>query len=534
MGEIKMNKKVLITDGISAEAKDKLAGHFIVVDKKGLPPEKLKEEVKGVSAIIIRSATKLNADIIEASDKLEIIGRAGIGVDNIDVSAATKKGILVVNAPTSNAVTVAEHTIALLLSVVRKIPLANVSLKSGKWEKSKFKGIELEGKTLGIAGFGQIGGLVARKAIGLGMRVIAYDPFVSEDRFRQLEIKKANKLDDLYGEADFITIHLPKNKDTIGMFNKAEFKKMKKGTIILNVARGGIVVEEDLAEALKNGHLGGAALDVYEKEPCTDSPVFKLENVVCTPHLGASTEEAQGRAGTMIADQVIDVLNGGAPTFPVNASAVRPEVMEILSPFFELCENFGSLFISLFEGNLDSLKIGYYGKVSEYDVRVLTSTILVRILEKYSAENVNLVNVDLLAREMGLKVKETKSSQSKDYVNLITVEGEGKNGELSISGTVTGKKDTPRFLSIDKFEIDMAPSKYMAFIRYEDIPGQIGKIGTAMGKLNVNIASMHVGRKKLSGVAVMGLNLDDMVTPEMLEEFKKLSGFENIKIVTLY
>ncbi len=529
-----MNKKVLITDGISGEAKDKLAKHFIVEDKKGLAPEKLKEEIKGISAIIIRSATKLTADIIEASDKLEIIGRAGIGVDNIDILAATKKGILVVNAPTSNAVTVAEHTIALLLSIARKIPLANISLKSGKWEKSKFKGTELEGKTLGIVGFGQIGGLVAKKAIGLGLRVIAYDPFVSEDRFRQLEIKKADKLEDLYREADFISIHLPKNKDTIGMFNKEEFNKMKKGTMILNVARGGIVVEKDLTEALKDGHIGGAALDVYEKEPCTDSPVFKLENVVCTPHLGASTEEAQGRAGITIADQVIDVLNGRAPAFPVNASAVRPEAMNILSPFFELCENLGSLFINLFEGNLNSLKIGYYGKVSEYDVRILTSTILVKMLEKYLAENVNLVNVDLLAREMGLKVKEIKSSQSRDYVNLITLEGEGKNGGLSISGTVTGKKDTPRFISIDKFEIDMAPSKCMAFIRYKDIPGQIGRIGTVLGKLNVNIASMHVGRKKLSGVAVMGLNLDNKVTPEMLEEFKKLSGFKNIKIVTLY
>ncbi len=529
-----MNKKILITDGLSNEAKKKLEQHFVVEEKKGLTPEKLKEEIKGISAIIVRSATKLTADIIEASDKLEIIGRAGIGVDNIDILAATKKGIIVVNAPTSNAVTVAEHTIALMLSLVRKIPEANFSLKSGKWEKSKFKGIEIEGKTLGIIGFGQIGGLVAKKAIGLGMKVIAFDPFVSEDRFRQLEIKKANKLEDIYREADFISIHLPKNKDTLGMFNRPEFYKMKKGTIILNVARGGIIVEKDLAEAIKDSQIGGAALDVYEVEPCTDSPVFKLGEVICTPHLGASTAEAQDRAGITIADQVIDVLNGKAAAFPVNAPAVRPELMDLLSPFFELCENLGSLFVNLFEGNLDSLKIGYYGKVSEYDLRVLTSIILVKILEKYSAENVNLVNVDLLAREMGLKVKEVKSRQSKDFINLITLEGEGKDSELSISGTTTGKRDTPRFLAIDRFEIDMVPSKYMAFIRYKDIPGQIGKIGTAFGKLNVNIASMHVGRKKLSGDAVMGLNLDNEVTPEMLEEFKKQSGFKNIKIVNLY
>ncbi len=528
-----MIKKVLITDGLSDESKKKLRGYFKVTEKKGLAPEKLKEEIKGVSAIIIRSATKLSADIIEASDKLEVIGRAGIGVDNIDVSAATKKGILVINAPASNAVTVAEHTIALLLSTVRKIPEANFSLKSGKWEKSKFGGVELEGKTLGIIGFGQIGGLVAKKAICLGIKVIAYDPFVSEDRFRQLEIRKANTLDDIYKEADFISIHLPKNKDTIGMFNREEFYKMKKGTIILNVARGGIIVEKDIAEALEDGQLGGAALDVYEKEPCTDSPVFKLESVVCTPHLGASTEEAQDRAGTIIADQVIDILNGKTATFPVNMPAIRPELINVLSPFFELCEDLGILFVNLFEGNMDCLKIGYSGKVSEYDVRILTSTILVKILEKYSAENVNLVNVDLLAKGMGLEVKEVKGGDSKDYVNLITLEGGSKDNILSISGTTTGKKDTPRFIAIDKFEIDMVPSSHMAFIKYKDIPGQIGKIGTAFGKLGVNIASMHVGRKKLSGDAIMVLNLDNEVTPEMLEEFKKQAGFKNIKIVNL-
>lgn len=530
----KMNKIVLITDGISGKAKKKLEKQFVVKEKRGLDSEKLKEEIKGVSAVIIRSATRLTSDIIKASDRLEIIGRAGIGIDNVDISAATKRGIIVVNAPASNAVTVAEHTIALMFSLARKIPEADSSLKGGKWERSKFKGIELEGKTLGIVGFGQIGGIVARKVIGLGMKVIAYDPFVSKDRFKQLEIKKAGKLADIYREADFISIHLPKNKDTLGMFDKDEFYKMKKGTIILNVARGGIIVEKDLAEAIKDGQIGGAALDVYEKEPCTDSPVFKLEEVVCTPHLGASTAEAQDRAGTMIADQVIDVLNGKTATFPVNAPAIRLELVEVLKPFFELCENLGSLFVNLFDGNLDSLKIGYYGKVSEYDVRILTSMILVNILGRYSEENVNLVNVDLAAREKGLKVKVLKSSESKDFVNLINLEGKGKNSKLSISGTITGKKNTPRFIAIDKFEIDMVPSKYMAFLRYKDIPGQIGKVGTAFGKLNVNIASMHVGRKKMIGDAVMGLNMDNEVTPKMIEKFKELSGFKDIKIVILY
>jgi len=527
-------KKVLVTDGLADEALDKLRKHFIVDEKKGISPEELKDIIGGYNALIIRSATRPDASIIESADKMEIIGRAGIGVDNVDLEAATKKGIIVVNAPASNAVTVAEHTIALMLALVRKIPGADFSLKGGKWEKSKFKGIEIEGKTLGIVGFGQIGGLVAKKVMGLGMKVVAYDPFVSEDRFRELGIVKAGKLEDIYKAADFISIHLPKNKDTVGMFDKKEFEKMKKGTIILNVARGGIIVESDLAKAIKEGSIGGAALDVYETEPCTDSPVFGLDNVICTPHLGASTTEAQSRAGTIIADQVIDVLNGGTPAFPVNAPVVRPEQMEVLSPFFALAENLGTLFINLFEGNLSQISIGFHGKVSAYDVRVLTSMILVKIMEKYSAETINPINVDMVARDAGLKVKVEKSSESSDYVNLINVKGSGPDDELSISGTITGKKNIPRFIAIDKFEIDMVPSKHMAFISYKDIPGQIGKIGTEFGKINVNIAAMHVGRKKMSGDAVMGLNLDTEVTSDMAEEFKKASGFKDIKIVNLY
>ncbi|MFO7929593.1 MAG: phosphoglycerate dehydrogenase [Candidatus Humimicrobiaceae bacterium] len=527
-----MAKKIIITDKVTDGTKEMLKKHLMVDEKIGLTPKQLKEIIGNYNAIVIRSGTKLTADIIEKADKMEIIGRVGIGVDNVDLDAATKKGIVVVNAPASNAVTVAEHTIGLLIAIARKIPKADSSLKSGKWEKSKFKGIEIEGKTLGIVGFGQIGGLVAKKVMGLGMNVIAFDPFVSESRFNQLGIEKANKLEDLYQGSDFITIHLPKNKDTLGMFNKKEFYKMKKGTIILNVARGGIVVEKDLAEAIEEGQIGGAAIDVYESEPCTDSPIFKLDEVVCTPHLGASTKEAQNRAGTIIAEQVISFLKGGTPAFPVNAPSVRPEVMEAISPYFDLCDNIGSLFAGLFEGNLESIKIIFRGKIAEYDVSILKSRILVKILQKYSRE-VNLINVNLVAKENGLEIEEVKSGQPSNYVNLVTLEGIGKDSKLTISGTITGKNNKPRFIGIDEFELDMVPSKHMAFIRYKDIPGQIGKIGTAFGKLNVNIAAMHVGRKKMSGDAVMGLNLDSEVTSDMLEDFKKISGFENIKIVNL-
>ncbi|MBM3701066.1 MAG: phosphoglycerate dehydrogenase [Actinobacteria bacterium] len=528
-----MKKKIIVTDGISENAKKMLEEKYIVDLKKGLPAEELKKEIKNYNAIIIRSATKMTADIIEAADNLEVIGRAGVGVDNVDVKAATKKGTVVVNAPGSNSVSVAEHAIGLMLSLARKIPEADMSTKAGKWEKSRFKGMEIEGKTLGIVGFGKIGYLVAKKAAGLGMNVIAYDPFTADEKFTSLGIERADKLEDLYSAADFITIHLPKNKDTLGLFNKNEFKKMKKGVVIINSARGGIIVEKDLSEAIKEGIVGGAALDVFESEPCQDSPLFNLEKVVCTPHLGASTDEAQDRAGVMIARQVDDVLSGKPATFAVNFPAASAELMEAISPFFELCENMGSLFTGLFEGNLNSLEIGYYGKIADYDTKILTNMIMVKILGRYSTENTNIVNVGLIAEESGLKIKEVKSSQSQDYINLVTLSGKGKESELFISGTVTGIKNQPRFISIDKFAIDMVPSKYMVFVKYEDVPGQIGKIGTAFGKLNINIAAMHVGRKKVSGEAVMGLNIDTELLPENLKQFKKLTGFENIKIVNL-
>jgi D-3-phosphoglycerate dehydrogenase / 2-oxoglutarate reductase len=528
-----MKKKIIVTDGISENARHMLESKYSVDLKKGISPEELKDRIKEYNAIIIRSATKMTSGVIEAADNLEVIGRAGVGVDNVDVKAATRKGIVVVNAPGSNSVSVAEHAIGLMLSLARKIPEADLSTKSGKWEKSRFKGMEIEGKTLGVVGFGQIGYLVAKKAAGLGMKVVAYDPFTADEKFASLGVERAETPEDLYGEADFISIHLPKNKDTLGMFNSEAFGKMKKGVVIINSARGGIIVEKDLADAIKAGQVGGAALDVFESEPCQDSPLFELDRVVCTPHLGASTDEAQDRAGLMIAQQVDDVLSGKPATFSVNVSSANPELMEAISPFFELCEDMGILFTGLFEGSLETIEIDYLGKLADIDTKMLTNMILVKILGKYSADNINLVNVGMAAEEKGLKVKESKIKQSKDYINLVSLKGKGKEMELTISGTVTGVKNKPRFVSIDKYAIDMVPSKYMAFIRYEDVPGQIGRIGTAFGRLDINIASMHVGREKVGGKAVMGLNLDSELKPEMLKEFKTIPGFEKIKVVNI-
>lgn len=530
---MELRQKILITDDISQEAIRILNEDFDVVIKKGIIASELKNEINKYNAIIIKSSTKISSDVINNAVNLKVIGKAGANVDNIDLKSATKKGIVVVHAPLSNIISAAEFTIALIFSLAKKIPSASFATKSGLWNKNKFNGIELEGKTLGILGFGKIGQMVAKKAVCLGINVIAFDPYVSEDRYWQSGIKKADTIEDLYKNSDFISVHLPKTKETAGLLNKNELYKMKKGTILINVSRGGIIVEEDLYEAIKEGHIGGAGIDVFENEPCKDSKLFELENVICTPHLSSSTAEAQEKADIIIANQVKKVLKDEIANFAVNLPIFSEEIFNSISPFIELCENLGSLFSQLFEGDLKELEVTFNGKIASFKTDFLVSVILTEILQKYTKERINLVNVNLFAEEKGLKIKEIKNLQSQDYINLITLKGKDNGYDLSVSGTITGIKNMPRFIAIDKFEIDMVPSKYMAFIRYEDIPGQIGKIGTVFGKLGVNIAAMHVGRKVVSGEALMGLNLDCEVDSKMLEEFKKQSGFTKIKIINL-
>lgn len=526
-------QKILITDEISEEAVKILKENFEVVIKKGISASELKNEISKYSGMIIKSSTKVSYDVINNAGNLKVIGKAGTSFDNIDLKSATRKGIVVVNAPMSNVISAAEFAIALIFSLAKKIPSANFATKSGSWDRNKFKGMELDGKTLGIIGFGKIGYLVAKKAIGLGLNVIAFDPYVSEDKYWQSGIKKADTLEDIYKAADIISIHLPKTRETSGLLNKTELYKMKKGTILINVSRGGIIVENDLYEAVKEGQIGGAGIDVFENEPCRESELFKAENIICTPHLGSSTAEAQEKADIIIAGQVKKVLKGEIANFAVNLPLLGEEIFESVSPFIELCENLGALFSQLAQGNLEELEIGFNGRIAGLKTNFLVSVILTRILQKYTTERINLVNVNLIAEEKGIKIKEIKNSQSQDYINLINLKGRGIGLDLSVSGTITGIKNMPRFIAIDKFEIDMVPSKHMAFISYEDVPGQIGRIGTAFGKLGVNIAAMHVGRKVVSGEALMGLNLDSEVDVKMLEEFKKISGFTKIKIINL-
>ncbi|MHB1275992.1 MAG: phosphoglycerate dehydrogenase [Candidatus Humimicrobiaceae bacterium] len=530
---MEQKQKILITDDFSEEAVMLLEKYYEVVISKGISAASLKNEISKYFGLIIKNSTKVTGEVINNAENLKVIGKPGSSFDNIDLKSATRKGIVVVNAPMSKVVSAAEYTIALILAIAKKIHLANINIRSGEWDRNKFKGIELEGKTLGIIGFGKIGHMVAKKAICLGLNVIAFDPYVSEDKYWQSGVKKANVMEDIYKNADIISIHLPKTRETSGLFNKTEIYKMKKGVILVNVSRGGIIVEDDLFEAVESGQISGAGIDVFENEPCRESVLFKSENIICTPHLGSSTTEAQEKADNIIALQVIKVLKDEIADFAVNLPLFSEDIFNSVSPFIKLCEYLGSLFSQLSEGSIEDIEISFNGNVAGFKTSLLVSVILTKILQKYTSERINLVNVNLIAEEKGLKIKEIKNSQSKDYVNLINLKGRGVGIDLSVSGTITGIKNMPRFISVDKFEIDMVPSKYMAFIRYEDVPGQIGKIGTAFGKQGVNIAAMHVGRKVVSGEALMGLNLDSEVDSKMLTEFKKISGFEKIKIIKL-
>jgi D-3-phosphoglycerate dehydrogenase len=506
---------------------------FDVDYKPKMTQEELLEEIGEYDALIVRSGTKVTEEIIARGKNLKIIGRAGIGVDNIDVEAATKRGIIVANAPQSNIISAAEHTIALLLAQCRNIPQANASLKKGKWERSKFEGVEVHEKVLGIVGLGRIGTLVAQRAHGLGMKIIAYDPYVSRERFLQLGIERAEKLEDLLKVADFITVHLPKTKETIGLFGEKEFARMKDGVRLVNTARGGIYQEKALIKALESGKVAGLGIDVYEKEPCVDSPLFKFEQVVATPHLGASTIEAQDKAGIIIAEQVVAALTGGFVSNAINIPLVPIEALDTLRPFLPLAEKLGRLFVALAERGVHSLEVEYIGPISQQDTKILTVAVLKGLFEKIVEEPVNYVNAPIFAQERGIDVKETKTATSTDYINLIRVRGRDEGTDLTVGGTLMGKKNQERFVNIYEFDIDMVPSKFMAFFRYIDKPGMIGKVGTILGKHNINIANMQVGRKKIGGEALMGVNVDTPIPPEVINEIKQAAGITFAKFMVL-
>jgi D-3-phosphoglycerate dehydrogenase len=508
--------RVLVAEKIAESGIELLRSEFDVDVKLELTPEQLVAEIPVYDALIVRSATKATREVIEAGVNLKIVGRAGVGVDNVDVQAATERGVVVCNAPTSNIVSAAEHTIALLLAQARSIPQANASMKTCKWERSKFTGAEVYEKTLGVVGLGRIGALVAERARGLGMKVMTYDPYVSEERAAKMGLELAATLDDLLAKADFISVHLPKTKETIGMFGAAQFAKMKDGVRLVNTARGGIYQEDALIDALKSGKVASAGIDVFEVEPCTDSPLFAFEQVIVTPHLGASTAEAQDRAGEQIAEFVAAGLRGEMVSTAVNIAPIPPDVMEQVGPYIPVAESLGSALGQMGRGPVSDIELHFIGGLAEQDTRILKTAFLKGLLTAVTQDSVNFVNAGLYAEQRGIQVSEHKRAESFDYVSVMVVVAKTDAREIKLGATLVGKKNEPRIVLMNEFELDMAPSRYMAFLLYEDVPGVIGRVGTALGEAKINIASMQVGRTEAGGTALMGVNVDTPIVPELL------------------
>lgn len=498
----------------------------------GLAPDDLLGAVRGAAAIVIRSATQVNADVLAAGSDLVVVGRAGIGLDNVDVAEATRRGVMVVNAPQSNVLSAAEHTMAMLLAQARNVPQAHADLKAGKWNRSRWQGVELHGKTLGIVGLGRVGVLVAQRALSFGMRLLAYDPFVSADRARQLGVMLVPTVAEIVAESDFLTIHLPKTPETIGLIGSEVLSGAKPGMRLINVARGGIVDETALAEAVRSGALAGAALDVFAKEPTTESPLFDIDSVVVTPHLGASTAEAQDKAGVTIAEQVILALRGDFVPFAVNVAA--SEASETVRPFVPLAERIGRLFTGLAGGASDLLEVSYEGSIADYDCRVLTLSILRGVLGPVVDEPVTFVNAPQLAEQHGIVVRETTSSAARDYVNLVTVRGTGPDGRAAhVAGTLYGKRDAPRIVGIQEHIVDLPPSSHMLIVRNADVPGMIGAVGSILGEAGVNIADMDVGRSATGEAALMAIATAEPVPAEVVRLICSNSGVVDARAIEL-
>jgi len=476
----------------------------------------LAETIGRYDAIVIRSATKLTADLIERGERLKVIGRAGVGVDNIDVEAATRRGIVVANAPESTVISAAEHTIGLLVAMTRNIPQAHAALKQGRWERKSWGGVELADKTLGVLGFGRIGQQVARRAAGLGMRVVAYDPFVSPERFRELGVERAEAVDDVYAAANFLTLHLPLTDETRGSVGKEAFAKMREGVRLVNAARGELLDEGALLDAVRSGKVAGAALDVFSAEPYS-GPLLELDNVVVTPHLAASTEEAQDRAGVIIAEQVAAALEGGLVTNAVNIPVIGAEDLEVLGAYIPLAAKLGRLAMELAEGRVEELRLTYFGGLAQYDTRLLTVAALNGAFQGRSDQPVNYVNAPVIAAERGVEVREERSRSSRDFTNLVRVEAVSDGQALRVAGTTIGNDNRLWLVSALGFELEMELAPLLVFFRYDDVPGVIGRVGTLFGAAEVNIANMTVSRTRRGGQALMALSIDTPAPPQLAQ-----------------
>ncbi len=532
--------RVLVAEKIGDSGIELLKEHFDVDLGVGWTREQLAERIGGYDGILIRSATKLDAELLSKATSLRAVGRAGVGVDNVDVQAATKRGIVVANAPQSNVITAAEHTMALLLALVRNVPQAHASLTGGAWERSKFSGVELYEKTLGILGLGRIGQLVAHRALGFGMRVIAFDPYVSGERHRALGVERARSSDDVYAVADFITLHLPSTPDTQGWLDAEALAKCKDGVRIVNVARGSLIVEEDLKAALDSGKVGGAALDVFRSEPVTEHPLFGYPNVIVTPHLGASTAVATVRAGYQGAEQVVAALTGGVVTSAVNVPAIPAEDMEVLGPFVPLCRSLGRIAIELAAGSsIDRVETEFLGRIAERDTRLLSIEVLLGVLRGHTEEEVNEVNAPAMAGERGIEIVETKRTGARDYTDLVRVTLTCAEDGVRVAGTLIGRRNRPHLLEAWGQRFDLQLEDHITLFRYRDVPGMIGRVGTIFGQHGVNIVSAAVGREAREGdigigrLAAMAITTDAAVPRGVIEEIVAGDGFVAGRTVTL-
>jgi len=520
--------KVLVREEIARAGVELLRERFDVDVDSESP---LEEIIGGYDAIVVRSATKLTADVIGLAERLKVIGRAGVGVDNVDVEAATRRGIIVANAPESTVVSAAEHTVGLLVALARNIPQAHAALKQGRWERSAYAGVELGGKTLGVLGFGRIGQQVARRALGLGMRVVAFDPYVAADRFRELGAECAETPEEIYAAADFLTLHLPLDAETHGSLDAAAFAAMRDGVRIVNAARGELVDEDALLAALRSGKVAGAALDVFSSEPYS-GPLLDLDNVVVTPHLAASTGEAQDRAGVIVAEQVVAALEGGLVTNAVNTPVVGAEEAEALRPYVPLASKLGRIAMELADGAVEEIVITAHGALADHDTRVLGVAALDGAFQGRADRPVNFVNAPSIAAERGVEVREERSRTARDYTSLLSVEVRAAGSSWRVAGTTFGSDDRPWLVNILGFEIELELAPLFVLCRYDDVPGVIGRVGTLFGEAGINIAGMTVSRGTRGGKALMALTVDSPPSPALVEQLRG-EGFDDARVIEL-
>jgi D-3-phosphoglycerate dehydrogenase len=523
-----VSHRVLVREAIAPAGVDLLRERFDVdVDLE----TDLAEIIGRYDAIVVRSATKLTAELIDQATRLKVIGRAGVGVDNVDVEAATRRGIVVANAPESTVISAAEHTVGLLVALARNIPQAHAALKQGRWERKAYGGVELAGKTLGVLGFGRIGQQVARRAGGLGMRVVAYDPFVSPERFRELGVERLETTGDIYAAAEFLTLHLPLTPETKRSVDAAAFAQMRDGVRLINAARGELVDEDALADALTSGKVAGAALDVFSTEPYA-GPLLAFDNVVATPHLAASTDEAQDRAGVIVAEQVAAALSGGLVTNAVNIPVIGAEELESLGPFIPLAAKLGRLAMELTGGLADEIVVTTYGGLASYDARLLTVSALNGAFQGRADRPVNYVNAPLIARERGIEVREERSQSARDYTNLVRVEIRIGDERTRVAGTLIGSDNRQWLVHALGFELDLELAPLLVLFRYDDVPGVIGRVGTLFGEAGVNIANMTVSRTRRGEKALMVLTVDSMPPADLVERIRA-EGFDDARVIEL-